>query len=465
MNAYLLFLMPVIVVNFVICSSIINNSFHFVSAYALGLEPPRSSEEPIINNPDFKPELVAEGLDLPTTMTFVGYNDILVLEKESGDIKRIINDTLLDEPVFHVDVATEVDRGLLGISSIKNKDGSRYVFVYFTAPNNTEETRQQFQPNSKSPSDDQVSNCLYRYTWVNGQLADPRLLLKVPANPNRHPGGQILTDGNHSVYVAIGDIDHYTKAQNIQEGPEPDGTSSILRITSDGQIVNGKGILGDEHPLNMYYAYGIRNSFGMDFDPVTGNLWDTENGEGFGDEINLVEPGFNSGWRKVQGIWEVEGYYCCGDETRDPEDLENFNGKGKYSEPEFIWKQTLAPTALVFVNSSRYGEEYEKDMIVGDFMKGNLYHFDLNEDRTELSLQGRLHDKIADDNNNELQNIIFGRGFGGITDVQIGPDNYIYVLSLYQGGHNCDPQKVSREQCIQYNSDAIGTIFRITPVQ
>ena len=65
-------------------------------------------------------------------------------------------------------------------------------------------------------------------------------------------------------------------------------------------------IIGDEDPLNKYYAYGIRNSFGIDFDPVTGKLWDTENGPGYGDEINLVEPGFNSGWSKVQGIREYQ---------------------------------------------------------------------------------------------------------------------------------------------------------------
>jgi hypothetical protein len=45
----------------------------------------------------------------------------------------------------------------------------------------------------------------------------------------------------------------------------------------------------------------------MDFDSVTGNLWDTENGPTFGDEINLVKPRFNSKWKKVQRIWEVHG--------------------------------------------------------------------------------------------------------------------------------------------------------------
>ena len=94
----------------------------------------------------------------------------------------------------------------------------------------------------------------------------------------------------------------------------PDGRSGILRITQDGKAV-GDGILGLIDPLNIYYAYGIRNSFGIDFDPVTGNLWDTENGPEYGDEINLVKPGFNSGWMVVQGIWrpadsEILDLYC-----------------------------------------------------------------------------------------------------------------------------------------------------------
>ena len=79
---------------------------------------------------------------------------------------------------------------------------------------------------------------------------------------------------------------------------------AYFRITQDGLPIPNGSLIGDEYPLNLYYAYGIRNSFGMDFDPLTGNLWDTENGPEYGDEINLVEPGFNSGWNKVQGVWE-----------------------------------------------------------------------------------------------------------------------------------------------------------------
>jgi aldose sugar dehydrogenase len=92
-----------------------------------------------------------------------------------------------------------------------------------------------------------------------------------------------------------------TMAQNFKDGVIPDGRAGMLRFTQDGEPV-GSGILGKEYPLNLYYAYGIRNSYGLDFDPVSGKIWDTENGPQSGDEINLVEPGYNSGWNKIQGL-------------------------------------------------------------------------------------------------------------------------------------------------------------------
>ena len=94
-----------------------------------------------------------------------------------------------------------------------------------------------------------------------------------------------------------------TQAQNFGNEVSPDGRAGILRISPDGEPV-GNGILGKEYPLNLYFAYGIRNSFGIDFDPLTGYLWDTENGPDYGDEINLVEPGFNSGALKIFGKFQ-----------------------------------------------------------------------------------------------------------------------------------------------------------------
>jgi glucose/arabinose dehydrogenase len=173
----------------------------------------------------------------------------------------------------------------------------------------------------------------------------------------------------------------------------------------------------------------------MDFDPVTGKLWDTENGPEYGDEINLVEPGFNSGWSTVQGIWEPKGYAIGNPQINPNNTLVNFDGKGNYSLPELTWKKSIGLTALKFLDSDKYGEEYKNDMFAGDFNSGRLYHFDLNKNRTELVLTGELQDKIADtDREVDKSNIVFAEGFGGITDLEVSPyDGYLYILSHTAG--------------------------------
>ena len=149
----------------------------------------------------------------------------------------------------------------------------------------------------------------------------------------------------------------------------------------------------------------------------------------YGDEINLVEPGFNSGWAKVQGIWERENYFGGPVAPNEPDDLVDFDGKGKYSPPEFTWNQTVGVTSIKFLDSDKLGKDYQNDMFVGDLNNGNLYHFDLSEDRNQLILDGPMKDRVAN-NQDELQKAILGHGFNGITDIEVGPDGYLYVLSL-----------------------------------
>jgi glucose/arabinose dehydrogenase len=229
---------------------------------------------------------------------------------------------------------------------------------------------------------------------------------------------------DNNLYVSVGDLDgHITSAQNIKGASGLDGSSAILKITQDGQAV-GQGMLGESGISKKYYAYGLRNSFGMDFDPVTGKLWDTENGASYGDEINFIEPGFNSGWLQVQGM---------APDNFNIEDLENFQGKGNYSDPEFVWTDTVGPTAIKFFGSDRLGNQYKNDIFVSDITQGNIYHFDLMGNRTNLILDGLLADKMSN-NSTENQDIIFGEGFGGISDLEVGPyDGYLYVVSLGHG--------------------------------
>ncbi|MGI8720393.1 MAG: PQQ-dependent sugar dehydrogenase [Nitrososphaeraceae archaeon] len=197
-------------------------------------------------------------------------------------------------------------------------------------------------------------------------------------------------------------------------------------VTQDGKPT-GKHVLGNSLPLNLYYAYGIRNSFGIDWNPVTGYLWDSENGPNFGDEINLVQKGFNSGWASVQGIWKPN-VEKMGPLNLKPNNLVTFNGNGTYSPPEFVWLSPVAPSAIKFLDSERYGPEYKNNLLVGDANYGNIYDFYLDEQRGNLDLSGKLSDKIAN-NIEELNNVIFAKGFGKVADIEIDPDGFLYVLS------------------------------------
>jgi aldose sugar dehydrogenase len=385
-----------------------------------------------ISNSNLRVEEVASGLELPTTMAFLGPDDILVLEKEKGTVQRIVDGQIQPEPLLDVNVAGAIERCMCGIAVSKDIPGHTYVFLYYTE---AETADREDMTDGKAP----LGNRLYRYELVDNKLVNPKLLLDLPADPGpRHNGGKVIIGPDNNLYISIGDIDGSfkeedteTQAQNYPDGVEPDGRSGILRITQDGSPVPNGAVIGDELPLNLYYAYGLRNSFGIDFDPVTGNLWDTENGPGNSDEINLVLPGFNSGWQQAMGLAADEE----ANDAFNPDGLVDFDGKGTYSDPELVWRNTAGPTAVVFLHSDRLGPQYQNDMFVGDVHNGRLYHFKLNEERTDLILPESLADTrvIETPDESGLDEIILGEGFGGITDLEVGPDGYLYVVSIGQG--------------------------------
>jgi aldose sugar dehydrogenase len=130
------------------------------------------------------------------------------------------------------------------------------------------------------------------------------------------------------------------------------------------------------------------NSFRIDFDAITGNLWDTENGVIFEDEINLIKPELGFMVIKSQTKKDVS--------PLNPHDLEAFDGRGKYQAPMFSWFRSVRPIGMAFFNSDKMGNHYKNDLFIGDIINGNIYHFDLNLQRTELLFPpGKLWDGVA----------------------------------------------------------------------
>lgn len=316
-----------------------------------------TASNPVVVDAELDVQLYFSGLKRPTSMIFLGPEDVLVTQKNEGTVERIVNRTQSLNPLVIVPAASKDERGLLGKAISKDQNGSKTkVFLYYTEKG--------------ANKSDVLGNRIYKYELNENatQLTNGTLLLDLPWEPGpRHNGGVLKIGPDNNIYVTIGDVMrtghnesqlYETQMQNLQNGKEADGRAGILRITQSGLPVSD-GIIDSRSSLNLYYAYGIKNSFGIDFDPVTGKLWDTENGPTFGDEINLVEPGFNSGWKQIQGVWNVNTTLDKqGIAPTNPEGLVDFDSKGKYSTPEFTWDKSVAPTALTFLDTDKLGIEY-----------------------------------------------------------------------------------------------------------
>jgi glucose/arabinose dehydrogenase len=376
---------------------------------------------------------VTSGLDTPTTMAFVAPGDILVLEKNTGRVRRVRNGVLQSAPVADFAVSNDSERGLLGIAT--NGENPPKVFLYMTE--------------STSDGGAPLGNRVYRFQWNPGPgtLTGQTLILDLPASPGpNHDGGVLTVDAAGRLYAVIGDQNRNGQLQNNAGGAAPDNTSVILRVNADGTAAAGNPFTpycsvtttqtcatsaacpaGQtcRTEVARYFAYGVRNSFGLAIDPVTGSLWDTENGPESYDEVNRVVPGFNSGWNQIMGP-----------DSRDPQGVGDLftmpGGASLYSDPEFSWLGTIAPTAILFPR--QLGAAYDTSVLVGDVNTGDLYRLPLNgaRDAFDLSAFPGLGDLVAD-NGSETDSLSIGSGFSGITDLEEGPDGAVYAVSIGLG--------------------------------
>lgn len=358
-----------------------------VTSFAIILTIPAvwgQSEEPQINDEGFVVErYVKEGIpNSPTTMAFVG-NDILVLQRYDGIVRLVRDGMLQPDPVLDVSVAKDGERGMLGITTVDNA-----VYVYFTA--------------ADVDAGKAIENRIFKYTWNGNKLVDPVLLKTLPSDNFYHNGGA-MTNFDGQVYAVIGDNGNYGRLQNRPADWKND-TSVILRID----------------PPGPYYAIGIRNSFGVTTDLLTGNLWDTENGDDSYDEINLVPENFNSGWVEIMGPAKNQSQI----------DLLPKYGNYVYSDPEFSWERPIAPTGIAFGTEKM---DQSDRIFVSDCNNGNIYRFSLNSERTGFVFKSpELSDNVLNIDES-MDEILFGTNFGCVTDIEQGPDGFLYIVSLSNG--------------------------------
>jgi glucose/arabinose dehydrogenase len=412
----------------------------------------------ILDDSDLEVELVTEGFESPTSMAFIGkHGDMLILEK-SGEVILFINENKSKISLLNFTVNDQTERGLLGVDVLDNMVDSHTTAIaearsnnQATIPtggnsiNNTSTTSPSPTPTfaffylteaSKEDRTQVLGNRIYRFEWnhTDKSLSNGTLILDLPVLPGEnHNGGKLIADSeNRHIYAVIGDLNRKGMLQNFKNGSLPDDTSVILRINPDGSPAQGNPFLdasrSDESYANLskYYAYGIRNSFGLAIDPLTHILWDTENGPDGFDEINLVRPGFNSGWTIVMGPIERSN-------VTSENNLVNFLGSSSYADPVFSWGRAVGVTDIEFYNSDKLGDDYANNIFVADANNGHLYFFEVNEDRSGLKFgDSRLSDDLVASNDRERTEVTFSTRFpSSITDIETGPDGFLYVLTFH----------------------------------
>jgi aldose sugar dehydrogenase len=280
--------------------------------------------------------VVATNLEAPTTMAFLGSNDFLILEKNSGRVRRVMDGIVQTNPVLDLVVNSASERGLLGIALHPDFPNNPGVYLRWT----------QSSSNADSGSLADVpllGNRVDRFVWNGSTLAFDRNIIQLRAfqadagQPLRgnHNGGPISFGPDRKLYIYFGDNGRRGQMQNLPDGPgctnppcadipsgnlpddqfggpEPDNAhlaGVVLRLNDDGSAPRDNPFYraganrGGEAGANLQkvFAYGIRNGFGMAFDPLSGNLWEAQNGDDSFTEINLVDSGANLGWVQIMG--------------------------------------------------------------------------------------------------------------------------------------------------------------------
>jgi glucose/arabinose dehydrogenase len=417
----------------------------------------------------------ATGFNQPTGIAFIGDDDYLVIEKASGQVRRVQGGQMAPDPLIDLAVNYFDERGLLGIEVHPDFATNRYVYLYWTARDDSAAPDSLLGEDTEEPTEvPELGNRVDRFTWDGTALTWDREIVRLRSNTletdtsgrvrGNHDAGPLEFGPDGKLYVQNGDQNLRGQLQNVGDGPLPDDlnlTGVILRLNDDGSVPDDNpfaaqgGELGGEAGENvaMIWAYGIRNSFGLRFHPDTGDLWQTENGDDSWDEVNRFSAGANSGWIQLMGPPERFPEYRQL-EVDSPDGLDNpafppdqlaesldqalgtmFVLEGsEYSAPVFAWRHPPAVTAMEFVIGDELGASSANSVFLGTVLTDTLLRYPLADDGSGLALDGGLADNVDDNAGKgdlgESADYVVGTGFGVVTDILRGPDGLLYVVSL-----------------------------------
>lgn len=313
----------------------------------------------------FGVQTLATGLQIPWALAFTPDGRLFITERP-GRVRIYQNGQLLAEPALTLSgVFTSGESGFLGIAVHPAFSTNRHVYLTYTATT------------SRGP----VLR-LMRFREVDNRFGEGVVLLDDVPAANIHNGSRVKFGPDGLLYVSLGDVAEPSVAQDVASL-----NGKFLRLNDDGTSAAGNRF------SSPVYTFGHRNPQGMDWHPVTGDLWATEHGQTGNDEVNVIESGANYGWPVIEG-----------NQTR-PDMVA----------PVVFYNPAVAPSGAAFSRGTAI-PAFRNQLFVATLRGMALLRLTVGGRR--VTAQERL-----------IEN-----RYGRLRDVVSGPDGYLYISTSNRDG-------------------------------
>lgn len=326
---------------------------------------------------DFRVTTVVDGLEHPWGVAFLPGGEMLVTERP-GRLRLVRDETLEPRPIAGVpEVWARGQGGLLDVALHPDFARNRLVYLSFSKPG----------PRG-------ATTAVVRARLEEGRLADVREVFEADAWAGRgvHFGSRLAFDREGYLFVTVGDRGTMRNAQDLSSH-----AGKILRLHDDGRVPEDNPFVGRAGARPEIWAYGIRSPQGLVVHPITGELWESEQGPRGGDEINLVRPGRNYGWPTITYGINYDGSIIT--EETEKEGME---------QPLHHWVPSIATSGTAVYHGDAF-PEWRGDVFVGGLAGEHLAR--VSFDGTRRTGVERLLP-----------------GIGRVRDVRVGPDGLLYLL-------------------------------------
>ena len=355
----------------------------------------------------FSVEEVLPDLDVPVFFDFAPDGRMFFNEYETGNVRVVSADLeVAPEPVAHFDdVEVYFERGFLGLELDPDFDENHYLYVYYSSTDGHHK--------------------LVRITEQDGIATEIVYLrddLPLEGTGN-HNGGPIVFGPDRTMYLSMGEMVQYELAQDVETD-----FGKVHRTDRDGAALPDNPFGGD----NTVWAYGLRNTFGLAFNPLDGQLYGSENGPTLDDEVNLLQSGANYGWPLWTGMPGADGF----------------------EDALITWNPNICPTGIAIYCGSNYPPEYLGDIFMGNCNEGRVRHMELSADGREIT---------AEDGEwwiQPLDGLTYEQTYFGVLDVVNGPDGNIWfstALGIHRIVYDAAPAGPPDIDCDLFDGEFPGT--------